>query len=237
VVGFALGGGYTSWNLAGGLGGGHSDIFQAGFYGSHRFGNFYLSGAIAYALDEMNTNRDITSPSPANLTSSFAANGGTGRLETGYRFGVDEANLTPYLAGEFSALRLPSYAENTASGTPGFALSYAAQTVTNERAELGVWGNVAWAVGDDAQMRLGLKVGYAHDWWSDDSFNSSFLSLPTQSFAMTGVTPPTNTALASLLSAIRYANGISVELKLDGEKGLGGSAYSLAGTGTLRYSW
>ena len=36
VVGFALAGGGTNWSLAGGLGTGNSDAFQAGVYGSHR---------------------------------------------------------------------------------------------------------------------------------------------------------------------------------------------------------
>ena len=36
VVGFALGGGQTGWSLSNGLGGGTSDIFQAGLYGSQR---------------------------------------------------------------------------------------------------------------------------------------------------------------------------------------------------------
>jgi len=237
VVGFALGGGYTGWNLSGGLGGGTSDIFQAGFYGSHRFGNFYLSGALAYALDAMRINRNVIAPSPANLTANFDANGATGRLEGGYRFGSAEANLTPYVAGDFSALRIPCYAETTASGTPGFALSYAAATAYNERAELGLWGNLAFNMRDDALMHLGLKLGYAHDWWSNDSFNANFVSLPTQSFSLTGVTPPPNLAVASLLSEVKYANGITLGLKIDGEYGLGGKDYSLAGTGNFKYSW
>ena len=32
--GFALAGGGTNWNLSGGLGGGRSDAFQAGVYGT-----------------------------------------------------------------------------------------------------------------------------------------------------------------------------------------------------------
>jgi uncharacterized protein with beta-barrel porin domain len=235
VIGFALGGGYANWNVSSGLGGGNSDIFQAGIYGSHRFGDFYVSGALAYALDAMNINRNITSPAPANLTANFDGNGFTGRIEGGYRFGSQELNLTPYVAGNFSAIRMPSYSENTASGTPGFALAYAAETASNERAELGVWGNIGFRVWDDAAMRVSARLGVAHDWWSDDSFNANFVGLPTQSFSLTGITPPSNLALATLMSEVRYANGMSFGLKLDGE--IGSSAYSLAGTGTFRYSW
>ena len=45
VVGFALAGGGTSWSLAAGLGGGRSDVFQAGLYGAQQYDVAYLSGA------------------------------------------------------------------------------------------------------------------------------------------------------------------------------------------------
>ena len=112
MIGFALGGGGTSWNLTQGLGGGNSEIFQGGFYGSHRFGNFYISGALAFAYDWMHTNRTVTSPSVANLTASFQAPGATGRLEGGYNFDLGAVSVTPYVAGEFSALRVPGYTES-----------------------------------------------------------------------------------------------------------------------------
>jgi uncharacterized protein with beta-barrel porin domain len=48
VIGFALAGGGTNWNLAQGLGGGRSDAFQAGVYGATRSGPAYLAAAFAY---------------------------------------------------------------------------------------------------------------------------------------------------------------------------------------------
>ena len=151
VLGFALGGGATSWSVSGGVGGGTSDIFQAGFYGSQRFGNAYISGSLAYALDAMNTNRNVTLPT-ADLTARFIANGATGRLEGGYRFGERDFGITPYVGGEFSALRTPAYAETTASGTPGSELSYAAQTTTDVRAEVGVWADKAFRLEDNSTI-------------------------------------------------------------------------------------
>jgi len=40
-MGIALAGGGSNWNLTGGLGGGRSDMFQAGVYGSHHWGAAY----------------------------------------------------------------------------------------------------------------------------------------------------------------------------------------------------
>jgi hypothetical protein len=88
---------------------------------------------------------------------------------------------------------------------------------------------------DDSILRLSGKAGYAHDSWSNDSLSASFISLPTASFTAAGITPPVNIGLASLVSEIRYLNGVSLALKFDAE--LASGAYSLAGTGTFRYSW
>ena len=235
VLGFALDGGGTSWSLSAGMGGGTSDIFQAGIYGSQRFGNAYLSASLAYAVDWMKTNRNIITPAVANLTANFTANGPTGRLEGGYRFGEPDFGVIPYVAGEISALLTPSYSETTASGTPGSELSYASQTVTNERAEIGSWVEKVFHLDNASTLWLRARAGYAHDWWSNDNFTAQFLSLPTQSFTMSGITPPANLGLASLMSEIQYPNGISLSAKFDAE--LGQNAYSFAGTGTFRYSW
>jgi uncharacterized protein with beta-barrel porin domain len=57
VVGFALAGGGTSWSLAQGLGGGRSDAFQAGVYGTTRWGPVYLAASLAYTDHAMSTDR------------------------------------------------------------------------------------------------------------------------------------------------------------------------------------
>jgi uncharacterized protein with beta-barrel porin domain len=215
-----------------GIGGGNGEIVQAGIYGSHRFGDAYISGALAFAYDWMNTNRTDTAAGVANLTASFTAPGATGRIEGGYNIDFKQFQITPYIAGEFSALRTPAYTE---SGNPAFALAYAAATQTNERAEIGVWAGKAMPLANSATLWLRGRVGYAHDWWSSDNFTSNFADLPTQSFTITGIAPPANVGLASLMAEVKYPSGVSLSGRFDVE--LASSYYSVAGTGTFRYGW
>src|SRR6202021_1817915 len=49
LVGVALAGGGTSYGLANGLGGGHSDMVQAALYSFTRFNAAYVSATVAYA--------------------------------------------------------------------------------------------------------------------------------------------------------------------------------------------
>src|SRR5438552_15027888 len=57
VVGFALAGAGTNWDLAQGLGGGKSDAFQAGLYGTTQWGASYLAAALAFTNHWMSTDR------------------------------------------------------------------------------------------------------------------------------------------------------------------------------------
>src|SRR5204862_2707260 len=57
LVGFAVAGGGTSWNLAQNLGGGRGDAFQAGLYGRSRNGPAYLAASVAVAEHWMSTDR------------------------------------------------------------------------------------------------------------------------------------------------------------------------------------
>ena len=78
----------TDWSLASGLGGGRSDVFQAGLYGSKRWGPAYVSGALAYSTYWMSTDRFVSVFGTDHLTSSFTAHNFGGRIESGYRFAM-----------------------------------------------------------------------------------------------------------------------------------------------------
>ena len=70
MIGVALAGGGTSWGLAQGLGSGHSDAFQAGLYGSQRFGAWYVSAAAAFANYWASTTRNLTLPAIDTLNAN-----------------------------------------------------------------------------------------------------------------------------------------------------------------------
>ena len=74
IVGLALGGGGTSWQLGQGLGSGNSGMFQAGAYGRTQFGPAYVSGALSYSLQDVTTNRTVTLAGLDTLQGNFDAN-------------------------------------------------------------------------------------------------------------------------------------------------------------------
>jgi autotransporter-associated beta strand protein len=232
IVGFALAGGETSWQLAQGLGGGSGNAFQAGVYGKTRSGPIYIAASLAYAQHWMSTDRVAFAFD--RLTTKFNAESYGGRIETGYRYLFPMVAVTPYAAFQGQAFTLPTRSESDPSNG-GFGLTFAAQTTSDLRGETGARFDRLMALDATTILALRGKLAYAHDWVSDPTAAATFQALPGASFIVNGAAPPRNSGLASVGAEVRFANGIAVGAKFDGEFAAASQTY--AGTGTLRYVW
>ena len=232
VVGFALAGGGTDWSLAQGLGGGKSDAFQAGLYGATRWGPAYVAAALAFTNHWMSTDRFAFAGD--HLTASFNAQSFGGRVESGYRFATVYGGITPYAAIQAQSFHTPSYSETDVNGG-GFALGFNARTATDTRSELGGRFDRLLLLDPSAALTMRVRLAWAHDWVSDPSLTPIFQTLPGASFIVNGATPAKNSALASAGAELRFANGVTLVAKFDGEFASRSSTY--AGTGAVRYTW
>ncbi len=232
VVGFALAGGGTDWSLAQGIGGGKSDAFQAGLYGTARSGPAYLAAALAYTNHWMSTDRLAFAGD--HLTASFNAQSFGGRVEGGYRFMTYYGGLTPYAAIQSQTFHTPGYTETDLNGG-GFALGFNSRNATDTRSELGGRFDRLLLLNPEAALTMRARVAWAHDWVSDPTLAAVFQTLPGASFIVNGATPAKNSALASAGAELRLANGVVLLGKFDGEFASHSSTY--AGTGTVRYTW
>ncbi|MGN6311011.1 MAG: autotransporter-associated beta strand repeat-containing protein, partial [Xanthobacteraceae bacterium] len=146
-LGFAFGGGGTSFALAGGMGSGRSDMFQAGVFAHHGFArNGYLSTAFAYGWHDVTTDR--TAPTGERLRGDYKAGVLSGRVETGWRIDTAWAGVTPYAAAQTISYRMPSYLEQSNGMADSFALGYAGRDVTATRSELGLRLDRTTVMGD-----------------------------------------------------------------------------------------
>ncbi len=236
LIGFALAGGGTSWSLAQGLGGGRSDVFQAGLYGSQKFGPWYVSGAVAFANYWASTTRTITLPAVDTLNAGFNAQSWGGRAEAGYRISWTPVNLAPYVALQAQTFSTPNYSETATSGSNTFALSYAAHTGSVVRSEIGSWASRTFLLADNALVTAFGRAAYAHDWQDTPQASATFLGLaPVASFITNGTKPTADLAVMTAGAEIRMANGWALMGKFDGEFGQGTQTY--VGTGGVRFAW
>jgi len=235
LLGFALAGDASSWSLSDGLGGGHSDAFQAGAYGIRQIGSAYVAGALAFAEYWASTSRTVTVAGTDTLAAAFDAQSYGFRLESGTRIPATPFALTPYGALQAQRFDAPAHGESATSGSSQFALSYAAQTATQTRAELGSWADRTFVLADGNGVSIFARAAWAHDWQSAPFLGAAFLGLPAAGFVVNGAVPPNDLALVTAGAELRLHNGWSLLGKLDGELGKG--AQTCTGTGQLRYTW
>lgn len=232
VAGFALGGAGSNFSTNGGSG--RADIFQAGAYVRHRMGAAYLSGGLAYGWQRVTTDRTVTVSGIDKLEASFNAQTFAARLEGGYRFATPWVGLTPYAALQSTSFFLPSYAESAVSGSNQFALSYASQTTTNLRTELGVRVDKTFVVAEGV-FALNSRAAWAHDSNTDRPATATFQTLPGATFTVNGAKPAADGALLSAGAEMKWMNGFSLAGTFEGE--FSSTTASYAGRGTLKYAW
>lgn len=232
LVGFALSGGGTKWDLAQAIGGGKSDAIQAGVYTAVRAGPAYFAASLAVANHWMSTDR--LAPFGNQLTAKFDAQTVGGRIEGGYRFATPIGGFTPYVAAQAQAFRTPTYTEADLAGS-GFGLTYRGRTASDTRSELGARFDRATLVTPNSVLTLRGRAAWAHDWVSDPTLVAAFQVLPGASFIVNGATPAKNTALASAGAELKFSNGVALSAKFDGEFAARSTTYS--GTASLRYAW
>jgi uncharacterized protein with beta-barrel porin domain len=237
LLGFALAGGGTNFTVANNLGGGRSDLFQAGAFIRHNLGPAYLTGALAYGWQDVTTDRTLTVSGVDRLRAEFNANAWSGRAEGGYRFvlpWVGGVGLTPYAAGQFTTFDLPNYAESVLAGSSTFALSYAAKSVTDTRSELGLRTDKSFAM-QDGVLTLRGRAAWAHDFNPDRAVAATFQTLPGASFVVNGAAQASDSALTTASAEMKWLNGWSAAATFEGE--FSSVTRSYAGKGVVRYAW
>ena len=232
-VGFAFGGGGTTFGLSDGLGSGRSDLFQAGVFAHHGFAQGgYLHGAFAYGWHDVTTDRTV--PTGERLRGAYKAGVLSGRLEAGWRIDTAWAGVTPYAAAQAISYRMPSYLEQGNGAADSFALAYAGRNVTATRSELGLRLDRTTVLGDTLLTWRG-RAAWAHNFDTAHNNAATFQALPGTGFIVNGAAMAPDAALVSAGAEIGWRNGLSFAATFEGE--FSSNVASYAGKGTLRYAW
>ena len=234
TVGFALGGGGSNYSVAGGLGTGHAEMFQAGLFAKHTMGAAYISGGLGYTFQNVTTDRTVTIAGTDQLRATFNANTFSGRVEGGYRFVTNNVGITPYAALQVTNISLPSYGEFVVSGNNTFALNYNAQDTTIVRTELGARFDKSYAL-QTAMLTLRGRAAWAHDEGNNRNISAVFGSLPGSNFTINGAVPSKDLALVSAGADLAWMNNITLSGMFEGQ--FSDTTTGYGGKGTVRYVW
>lgn len=234
IVGVAFGTGRTNFSVADGLGSGSDNMLQAALYARSNLGRAYVSGAMAYSYNDVTTDRDInlptTPPTIDHFSASFTGQDVAGQVEVGYRM----AWLIPYAAARAQEFFTPAYSE-TATGTSGLGLNYAAQTTTALCTELGARIERTIALADAARLTLRARAAWAHDYGSAPYVTAAFESVPGAPFRVAGAAPARDSVLLSAGAELGFGNGFAIAGLFDSVFSANSEMYS--GTGRVSYRW
>lgn len=234
-IGFALAGGGGNWSLDQNRGTGRTDVFQAGLYGTHTMGPWYVSLAGAVGAHDVRTKREVNiAGTIGNYDSDFKAESYGGRLEGGYRLMWQGFGVTPYGAVQSQVFHTPNYSENTTSGSSDFALSFGSQSTTATRTELGSWFDYRFASKENP-VTLFTRLAWAHDSNTNRNITATFQTVPGASFLVNGASASPDNALVSAGAKVAIGKDWSVTGKLDAE--FGENSHSYAASGTLKRVW
>lgn len=231
TLGFAFGGGGTSFGLADGLGTGRSDLFQAGLHARQAIaGAGYLTGALAYGWHDVTTER-VAPGTGERLHGRYKANVLSGRIEAGWRVSTAFAGVTPYAAAQAISYRLSAYAEQGAGGPGSFALTYEGRDVAATRSELGLRFDRS-VVLDGALLTLHGRAAWAHNFDTERALVATFQALPGIGFLVNGAAQAPEAALVSAGAEMSWLGGYSLSVSFEGEFSDTMAAY--AGKGRFR---
>jgi uncharacterized protein with beta-barrel porin domain len=191
-------------------------------------------GAFGYGWQDFTLTRTVTVAGSDRLQADFNASSLAGRAETGWRFGLPTAGMTPYAALQVASLDLPAYSERATSGASTFALAYNDRTDTQTRTELGARFDYAMPMRDSV-LTLRGRAAWAHDYGDDRIANAGFVALPGTAFTVNGATPDANSILVSAGAELAFHNGFALAGTFEGE--FSDNTESYAGKGSVRYRW
>jgi uncharacterized protein with beta-barrel porin domain len=142
--------------------------------------------------------------------------------------------ITPYVAGQFTTLNLPAYAESVVSGSNTFALSYGSKSSTFARSELGFRSEKSFSMGEGTFSLRG-RAAWAHGANTDRNVTASFQTLPGSSFVVNGAAQAADAALVTGSAERKWPNGWSTVASFEGE--FSNVTRSYAGKAAARYAW
>ena len=235
LAGLTAGYSSSSFSASSRITSGTADGAHFGLYGLARWGDLYATGIVGYTHYENNTTRYVTGLGATEAEKgSFASNAVLARVESGYRYKIDTANLTPFGGFEVDSLNNAGFSEASAGGAGLFGLHVNSQTVTSGKIFLGGQVDTRLAVGNGWWLSPFARVAWEHEFNTDRSITASLVSLPS-GFTVSGAAAAANAAHLTAGVKLDVSANVAAFAYLDGQWSGQGNSYS--GLGGLKIVW
>jgi outer membrane autotransporter protein len=114
-------------------------------------------------------------------------------------------------------------------------LHYSARTITSLPTFLGLQFRTQTELGNDMKLTSWVRAAWKHEWETDRSTESSFLTAPGFNFVVDGAFPARDALRLSAGANLQLAHNLSVFAGFDGD--FAGSGHGYAGSLGLQVKW
>lgn len=227
-LGVVAGGTQTNLSVSGLQGKGQAGFGHAAFYAQKTIGAAYVLGIAGWSFGQTSTTRNVLS---TLQTGSFNGQGPNARIEAGYRFILNAAELTPYAALQGVWLRQNGMIESMNS----FAGLYVnGQTVVSLPLSIGLQAKKAAQLSADWDLNLRGRAAYVHEFFPSRTITAQFITIP-QGFETSGRPMPSNGL--DLGAGLEFLNKSGLSLTLAADALLGAGAVGWRWQATAGYQW
>ena len=238
LVGAAVGGSDTHFNVSSLSTSGNTSAFHAGLYTAYTFGpGYYAQVSETFGSYDSSTKRyaGFGGLWPENLSGNFNSTEWRTRAEFGRQLDFGAYKVTPFIAGEFARLSTGSYSETGGLAGNALALSVKSQTTESAPIFLGAKLTSTYAVGGGWVATPNLSLAWIHEFSPDRNLSAALLSLSGSDFSVTGARAASNLAQVKFGGQLAAGNGFAVFAEFQGE--FSSSSNSYAGKGGVKYNW
>ncbi len=245
IIGLAVGGNLSSFDVSGRATTGTVQGGQLSAYAAKRWGPLYATGIAGFGVFSNTEQRFAVLPGTTapiipvpgfaeQLNGSFASQSFNARFEAGWRVTYDDFNVTPFGAVEYGLLHSDQFAEAQANGPDLLGLAYASHFVDSVPTFLGVQFNSMKSNSPD-RLTYWTRLSWMHEFEPYRTIDPSFLAAPGFDFTVNGALAPRNAAALDL--GLKYAltphlNALASFNGLFAPEGI-----SYAGTAGLQSQW
>ena len=252
LIGFAAGGGVSSFGVPNRATSGTVDAYHAALYGAWRDRGFYASGVLSYDQFDNSETRTAAIPGvvlPASFvggpfvvpgfyerpTGTFLSHSLSGYAEAGYQAMFGSFTVAPFAGLEYASLQSNPFVESNQGLPSVIGLAYAGRTIESLPSFLGLQLEAKTDLPNQMALDGWVRASWMHEFDAGRSVESSFISAPGFDFVTQGARPARDALVTSLGAKLNLTKNAAIFATFEGQFGAGMT--SVGGTGGLIVSW
>ena len=238
LVGVAVGGSSSSFNVGSLSTNGNLTGFHAGVYGAYTMGNSYIALNETFSAYNNQTSRKAGGYAYLpyeQLSAQFGSTEFRTREELGHGVLMGGLKATPFIAAEIAAYQSNAFSEQSSIYASTFALKNNGQGINSLPTFAGLRLSNAVTLSNGWRLAPVGSVAYVHEFFPQRQFNNILMSMPGADFNVAGPRSTYNLVQTKIGAQLNLNEKLALFTDFQGE--FSPVSQSYAGKGGVKYIW